>query len=412
VPFHSWIPDSAEYAPVPVMAFLPAALDKLLGIYLLARLSLDLFKVTPGSAMSILLMVIGGITIIAAGSVALVQNNLLKLLSFSTVSQVGYMVLGFGTGLPIGILGGLFHMVNNAIYKSCLFLCGGAVEYRTGETNFEKLGGLARFMPITFITCLISALAISGIPPLNGFASKWLIYQGLIEITKIRVYPVIFLIAAMFGSMLTLAALLKLIHSTFLGEKSSKDIPKVKEVGFGMALPMVILAALSIIFGVFTQLPLRYLTGSLGQEVPGLMTLPLLGLWNPTLATVLILLGLVLGVIVYRLRRERRVKVSEVFIGGEEISSGAKAGVSTEEVEYPGTYFYDSVKKIKLLDESYKVADEKFFDIYEQAKKVIGFFVRVLKKLQSGLLPTYLGYLFLGALIILLLVFLIIFVFK
>ena len=413
MPFHSWIPDSAEYAPVPVLAFLPGALDKLLGIYLLVRLSFDLFKLTPGSAMSILLMAIGSITIVAAVAMALFQRNLLKFLGFSTVSQVGYMVLGIGTGLPIGILGGLFHMVNNAIYKSCLFLCSGAVEERTGELNLEKLGGLARLMPLTFTTFLISALAISGIPPLSGFASKWLIYQGVVELVRIKPFTLIFLLAAMFGSVLTLASYLMVLHSIFFGERSI-GAAKVKKASFGMAFPIVILALLSIVFGVFAQYPLQYLIGPiLGEQITSLGGLTLIGLWNPTLATVLILIGLLLGFIVYMLRRVRTARVSEVFIGGEVVTSPTHVGVlDTDEATYPGTHFYDSIKKVKLFDETYKVADKRFFDVYEQSRAIIGLLVRAMKKLQSGLLPSYLGYLFLGGLIILLIVFLIIFVFK
>ncbi|MCX8014901.1 MAG: proton-conducting transporter membrane subunit, partial [candidate division WOR-3 bacterium] len=147
MPFHTWIVDAAESAPVSVMALLPASIDKILGIYLLSRLSLDMFKVLSGSEISILLMVIGSITIIAAVSMALVQKNLLKLLSFHAVSQVGYMVLGIGSGVPIAIIGGLFHMINNAIYKTALFLSAGAVQARTNETKLAKLGGLAKYMP-------------------------------------------------------------------------------------------------------------------------------------------------------------------------------------------------------------------------------------------------------------------------
>ncbi|MEO0115013.1 MAG: proton-conducting transporter membrane subunit [candidate division WOR-3 bacterium] len=414
MPFHSWIPDVAEYAPVPVLAFLPGALDKLLGIYLLARLTLDLFKLTPGSAMSIVLMVIGSITIVAAVAMALFQRNLLKFLGFSTVSQVGYMVLGFGTGLTLGILGGLFHMVNNAIYKSCLFLGSGAVEERTGELNLEKLGGLSRLMPITFTTFLISSLAIAGIPPLSGFASKWLIYQGMVELVKIKPYTLIFLLAAMFGSILTLASYLMVLHSIFFGERPA-EMAKVKEVGFGKVLPMVLLALLSVGFGVFAQLPIRYWLGPSLNIDPklALTSLNLIGLWNPTLATILILFGLLLGFIIYMLRRVRAVKVSEVFIGGETVATPTRPGaIDTEEAKYPGTHFYDTIRKVKLFDDTYKIADKRFFDIYEQSRAIIGLLARALKRFQSGLLPTYLGYIFLGGLVILLIVFLLIFVFK
>ncbi|MDD5596246.1 MAG: proton-conducting transporter membrane subunit, partial [Candidatus Omnitrophica bacterium] len=122
MPFHSWIPDAAIDAPLPFMALIPAALEKLLGIYLLTRITLDMFSLTAYSAMSILLMSIGAITIILAVMMALIQKDYKRLLSYHAISQVGYMILGIGTAVPVGIVGGLFHMVNNALYKSCLFL--------------------------------------------------------------------------------------------------------------------------------------------------------------------------------------------------------------------------------------------------------------------------------------------------
>ena len=149
---------------------------------------------------STILLITGAVTIIYAVMVALVQHDLKRLLGYHAVSQVGYMVLGIGTGNPIGIAGGLFHMVNHAIYKSCLFLSAGAVEKRAHTTDLSKLGGLSKYMPITFVSFLIASLAISGIPPLNGFFSKWMIYQGIIA-TATNKNPlwIIWLVCAMFG---------------------------------------------------------------------------------------------------------------------------------------------------------------------------------------------------------------------
>ena len=118
MPFHSWIPDAAVDAPLPFMAFLPASLEKLLGIYLLARITLDLFALTTGSWISLLLMIVGCVTILLAVVMALVQKDYKRLLSYHAISQVGYMILGIGTCLPVGIVGGLFHMINHAMYKT------------------------------------------------------------------------------------------------------------------------------------------------------------------------------------------------------------------------------------------------------------------------------------------------------
>jgi len=177
IPVHSWIPAISESAPTPVMAFYPAALDKLLGIYFLGLISLSIFKVSH--SLSILMLIIGAVTIIISVMMALIQHDLKKLLSFHAISQVGYMVLGIGTGTMVGVIGGLFHMINHAIYKSCLFLGSAVVENRAGTTALDKLGGLARILPYTFISMVIASLAISGIPPLNGFFSKWLISMDM-----------------------------------------------------------------------------------------------------------------------------------------------------------------------------------------------------------------------------------------
>ncbi len=252
MPFHSWIPDAAVDAPLPFMGFLPAAVEKLLGIYFLARISLDLFILTPGSWVSYMLMIIGALTIILAVMMALVQKDYKRLLSYHAISQAGYMILGIGTAVPAGIVGGLFHMINNAMYKSCLFFTGGSVERQAGTTDLEKLGGLGKKMPITFACFLITAISISGVPPFNGFFSKELVYDGALE------RGTIFYIAALVGSFLTAASFLKLGHAAFLG-RVSDDNKKVKEAPVAMLLPMIVIAAGCALFGLYNALPIQKL---------------------------------------------------------------------------------------------------------------------------------------------------------
>ncbi|MCJ7610694.1 MAG: complex I subunit 5 family protein, partial [Candidatus Aminicenantes bacterium] len=163
MPFHTWIPDAALDAPVSVMAFIPAALEKLLGIYFLARITLDFFKIEKNGAMALTLMIIGAATIVLAVFMALIQKDFKRLLSYHAVSQVGYMILGIGTAVPIGIAGGIFHMVNHAMYKCGLFLSSGSVEHRCGTTELKKLGGLRKDMPLTAAGFAVCALAISGV---------------------------------------------------------------------------------------------------------------------------------------------------------------------------------------------------------------------------------------------------------
>lgn len=250
MPFHTWIPDAASDAPLPFMALIPAALEKLLGIYFLTRLTLGMFKPGADSWISTVLMAIGGITIILAVMMALVQKNYKRLLAYHAVSQVGYMVLGVGTLLPAGVIGGLFHMLNNALYKSCLFLTGGAVERQAGSADLEELGGLGRKMPVTFICFIITAASISGVPPFNGFISKELIYES------VKSRGLIFYVFAILGSFFTAASFLKLGHSVYLG-KVNKRHEEVKEAPFYTLMPMVIIAFLCVVFGIFNSLPIR-----------------------------------------------------------------------------------------------------------------------------------------------------------
>ncbi|MCK4261865.1 hypothetical protein KAX00_02035 [bacterium] len=388
MPFHTWIPDMAETAPVSVTAFLPASLDKLLGIYLLARISMHLFVMNQ--AMGLVLLIVGAVTIIAAVMMALVQHDMKRLLSYHAVSQVGYMVLGIGTGNPVGIAGGIFHMLNHAIYKACLFLCGGSVEHRAGTTDLDRLGGLAKVMPITFFTCVIGALSISGIPPLNGFVSKWMIYQGVIELGNkgggigSRLW-VIWLVAAMFGSALTLASFMKLIHATFLGVASKKQ-KRIMEVSWTMWLPMVVLAGLCVVFGVFAfRLPLRYLIQS---AVPGVS---FIGIWWAGRATLLIGIGILIGAIIYWLGNLKSLREDTPYVGGEVLPSESRV---------TGVDFYGTVKDFKVLKSIYKKAERKFFDIYDQGGKLTFFFTRRLQSLHSGLLPAYLLWCLVGMLIL------------
>jgi NADH-quinone oxidoreductase subunit L len=252
MPFHTWIPDAAIDAPLPFMAFLPASLEKLLGIYLLARISLDMFQLSAGSPVSMIMMIIGALTILLAVMMALIQKNFKKLLSYHAISQVGYMILGIGTCLPVGIVGGLFHMINHAMYKSCLFLTGGSVEKQAGTTDLKNLGGIGRLMPVTFICFIIAAAAISGVPPLNGFFSKELVYDGALE----RHW--IFYAAALLGSFLTAASFLKLGHAAFLGELKEEN-KNVKEAPWQMLIPMITIASFCVLFGVYNVLPLEKL---------------------------------------------------------------------------------------------------------------------------------------------------------
>jgi formate hydrogenlyase subunit 3/multisubunit Na+/H+ antiporter MnhD subunit len=394
MPLHTWLPTSGEYAPVSVMALLPAAIDKLLGIYLLVMIVQKLFVLGSG-ALNIVLAVIGAATIIIAVMIAMVQHNLKKLLSYHAISQVGYMVLGIATGTPVGIAGGVFHMLNHAIYKSCLFLCGGAVEKATGTAELDRLGGLGKKMPITFITCLIAALSISGIPPFNGFVSKWMVYQGVIQLGRdstaagAGLWP-FWLVAAIFGSALTLASFVKLIHSIFLS-RSPSDLKAVKEVSAPMVFPMIVLAVLCVFFGIFYHVPLKlFIYPALGIE-PGTA---IFGIWNSGLATGLIAIGIILGLVLLAISLlAKKVRIVPTWTCGEVQDN--------DQMIIPGTGFYKTVSSMKLLKPLYTGQEKGRFDLYDQSGKCGMGLTNFLRWLHSGILPMYLTWVTLGLLVIL-----------
>jgi len=422
MPLHTWIPQAAETAPAPVMALIPASLDKLLGIYLLTRLCVTMFDISSNMVLRNSLMGIGALTIIAAVMMALVQKRMMKLLAFHAVSQVGYMVLGIGTGIPVGIAGGLFHMLNNAIYKTGLFLAGGSVEHWARTDELEKLGGVAKQMPLTFVSFFICALAIAGVPPLNGFFSKWMVYQGVLSIGSEgnRLFPV-FLVAAMLGSVLTLASFLKMLHALFFGQRPA-NLERVREVSMTMWLPPFLLALACVVFGVFAyQLPLARLI------LPGLglYEVTLYGVWSPIPATLLLIAALGFGAILYLFGTAARPVEGKTFVGGEKIADA-------EESRVPGTAFYSSVKHTPLIGEMLIFGERGAFDLYnwlvgifkvvgaglregfdrvldalaEFIGKLIYYFGLGLSRIHTGNLPLYLSWVFLGAVIFYLMLFL------
>lgn len=392
MPLHTWIPAAAKGAPTPVMALLPASIDKLLGIYLLVRISLDIFSV--GHGMMMLLMIIGTVTIIGAVLMALIQHDLKVLLSYHAISQVGYMVLGIGTGIPIGIAGGIFHMLNHAIYKSCLFLCAGSVEKQAGTTEISKLGGLAKAMPLTFVTCTIAAFAISGVPPFNGFVSKWMVYSGLVELGSRGVSSYwIFLVAALFGSALTLASFVKVLYSAFLGQRPRR-LAEVHEAPWAMQVPMILLAILCVGFGVYAKFPIeRFINpavhGAVGIGAEGSLDLGV-GFWSPSTATSLLILGLVAGFLVFLAGKMTRMRTGHIFIGGTRPPS------SLDAMHVSGTGFYNTIREVKGLSGLFANAEQRIFDVYELGGRLGGGVVNGLKMLHNGVLSTYLAWTVIG----------------
>ncbi|MBN1938539.1 MAG: NADH-quinone oxidoreductase subunit M [Candidatus Aminicenantes bacterium] len=238
IPFHAWLPDAHPSAPAPISAVLSGLLIKVSGVYAIARIAFQVFDLP--SALSQVLMWMGAVSIVVAAFLALGQADMKRMLAYSSISQVGYVVLGIGIGTPLGVAGGLFHLFNHALAKGLLFLTSGSVQQATGTRNLDEMGGLAKRMPWTAGTNLIGALSISGVPPLGGFWSKLIIIIALIQTGEAALAVI-----AVLASVLTLWYYLIMQRKAFFG-KLAEQWSKVKEAPFWMTAASVLLALLVI----------------------------------------------------------------------------------------------------------------------------------------------------------------------
>ncbi len=235
VPFHAWLPDAHPSAPAPVSAMLSGVLIKAIGIYVLARLAFNVFGISE-SALEMLRW-LGVLSMVVGGLLAVGQKDIKRLFAFSSISQVGFMVLGLGLGTPLGFVGALYHLVNHSMFKSLLFLNAGAVEYATGTRDLNQLGGLNSRMPVTGATSLVGSMSIAGLPPFNGFWSKLIIVLACIE----GGYYVLATVAVLV-SIITLAYQLKVQRMAFFAALPD-TLKNLRREPPMMSLAVILLAA-------------------------------------------------------------------------------------------------------------------------------------------------------------------------
>jgi len=382
-PFHSWVPDFSKEAPAVSSAYLPASLDKLLGIYFLVRICHDLFVMDD--ILRLIIIITGIISILSAVTMALIQHDYKKVLGFHAVSQVGYMVLGIGLGNIIGLAAGLFHMINNVIFKSGLFLISGSLQNMTGKSNLDQLGGLWKKMPVTFICGLIFALSISGIPPFNGYVSKSIIYQGIIDFGAgnglANNFWMLWLGLAVLGSALTMVNFIKLTGCVFFG-KVPGDLTKTKEIKPTMWIPYVILAVACILTGVFAK----------SWVMPNIL-FPATGpfetytIWYTTFATI------VLGIFIYLVIVTGGIKKILAFIK-------AKEKISVENI-FSVKVIYATVRNAPVLSGIFDRANKGMFDIYHIIRRLVLYIHKRLSLMHDGVLQTYLSWVIAGLIILL-----------
>src|SRR6202790_4202796 len=252
VPLYVWLPD-AMVGPTPVSALIHAATMVTAGVYMIARLGF-MFTMTPSTLD--LVATVGALTALFAASIAIVQPDIKKVLAYSTISQLGYMFLGVGSG---AYASGIFHVMTHAFFKGLLFLCAGSVIHALGgEQDMSKMGGLRKKLPITFLTMFIATLAIAALPPFSGYFSKDLILEAAYESGHWWLW---FLGVITAG--LTSFYMFRLIFMTFFGESRVEPDKEhhVHESPAVMTIPLIVLDILAAVGGL-VNLPGGILLGN------------------------------------------------------------------------------------------------------------------------------------------------------
>ena len=265
MPFHSWLP-AAMVAPTPVSALLHAVAVVKVGVFSIVRVLTGVFGTDLLSSLNLGLPIvyIASVTILVGSFIALSQDNLKRLLAFSTIAQLSYIVLGVGLLSPKGMTGGMMHIAMHAFGKITLFFCAGAIFVATGKKNISEMVGLGRRMPVTLTAFFIGALSIIGMPPCGGFLSKWYLVLGALQANQM---PILFVLLA--SSLLNAAYFMPFVYKAFFcTPKEAMFENTVKEAPAFCVVPLVITALISMIM-LFYPEPFLQLASMIVSNITG-----------------------------------------------------------------------------------------------------------------------------------------------
>jgi multicomponent Na+:H+ antiporter subunit A len=305
-------------APTPVSALLHSACYVKAGVYLVARMySLAAWP----NAWNTAVVALGCVTMLVGALFALIQVDLKRLLAFSTISQLGYILTALGLGTGLGIAAGVFYCVSHGLFKGTLFLCAGVVQHATGTRDLRRLGGLAALLPNTTRVWLVASAAIIGVPLTNGFVAKWLLFTAALDAGQMLVVLIAWLV-----SVFSSVYILKATVSVFCGElPASLRDRQIEEAAPSMQVGMGILAVLCVLFGIAPQLLVDWVVAPAVRSLGFLWAGQVSWLGVPTgpaglygvAAASMALIALLAGLGAYSLARRPRVDPVGVFTGGD-----------------------------------------------------------------------------------------------
>lgn len=248
VPFHAWLPEVLLTAPIPVSALFAGLVIKVVGLYALVRVVFNIFGLLAMT--SEVFLFLGALSMMLGALLASGQRDFRRLLAFSTISETGIILVGIGLGTNLGLLAGLFHLINHSVIKTLLFFNAGSIEYATGKRDLDQIAGLRQKMPVTGFSSTIASFSISGLPPFNGFWSKGLILWACVEAN----HPV-YALWVVLATLVTAATFIKVRHDGF--RKEDETGQKITEVPGLMRVAMIILMVLCFSLGLILLPGLR-----------------------------------------------------------------------------------------------------------------------------------------------------------
>ncbi|HEY3375369.1 MAG TPA: hydrogenase 4 subunit B [Candidatus Aquicultor sp.] len=435
VPLHVWLPRAHPAAPSHVSALMSSVMIKT-GIYGLIRVLFDFLSPAPWW-WGLLVLILAVVSAVLGVMYALMEHDIKRLLAYHSVENVGIIMigvgfavifssLGFKTAALLSLTAGLFHLINHAIFKGLLFLTAGSIQYATGTKNIEDLGGLIKRMPITAALFLVGSLAISAIPPFNGFASEWLLFQSILQANLIgdvslRIISLLSVPALALTGGLAAACFVKAFGITFLSIPRSARATDAKEVPAPMLIGMSILGLLCLILGIgaaaFIKIPWRVAESFIGKtyEMPAFNTLLLrlpdkLGHASASLSMVAVLLVIsaMLSILLIRLRGRRSVIKGPTWdCGIPEITPRMQysATAFTKPLRTVFSAIYQPRRQIEVDHEaspyfSHALSYEaSLYPVFERQlyRRFINTLVRVARRarvIQAGNINLYLAYIF------------------
>ena len=439
IPLHTWIPRAYPVAPSNITPLMSGVMIKT-ALYGFLRIVLDVLGPGP-EWWGITVIIVGSISAVLGILYAIMENDLKVFLAYSSVENVGIILLGIGTSMifrssgmlilsSFALAAALYHTLNHAFFKSLLFMGAGSVVTATKTRNMEKLGGLLKVMPYTGLLFLVGALAITALPPLNGFVSEWLTYQSLLlgfkspsVIAKI-ISPLGGAALALTGAIVA-AAFVKTFGTTFLGMARSEHATAVRESSPWMVMGMALLALLCVVFGLFPQVPVTLLAPAVFTITGSYVELHRQGiLMTPGIEGSLSAIGIAVSMVMILIAALLFV----TFVGGRRKTVYADSwdcGIPglTPRMQYTATAFTKPLriiyKKIYLPSRDLKVSYlikpffvksmryggeiTPFFDryVYEPVARFVHSVAGKVKMLQSGSLQLYLGYILITLIVLL-----------